>query len=93
MKKLFAVALVSVVVLAGCAARGVRVAEVKEEPGRYAAKSVSVNGVVTSSWGIPLVPFQLYNVDDGSDGRSPLSKCHDFPPKTLRVARIKSLAS
>ena len=66
MKKTFAVALVSVLLLAGCAARGVRVAELKDQPGRYATKSVSVNGVVTSSWGIPLVPFQLYNVDDGS---------------------------
>ena len=25
-----------------------------------------MHGVVTSSWGMPLVPFQFYNVDDGT---------------------------
>ena len=86
MKKAFAVALVSVLVLAGCAARGVRVAELKEEPGRYATKSISVNGVVTSSWGIPLVPFQLYNVDDGSGEITVLSRSgRGAPARGTRV--------
>ena len=25
-----------------------------------------MNGVVTSSWGLPLVPFRFYKVDDGT---------------------------
>ena len=89
MKKAFAVALVSVLVLAGCAARGVRVAELKEEPGRYATKSVSVNGVVTSSWGIPLVPFQLYNVDDGSGEITVLSRSGRGAPARGTKVQVK----
>ena len=44
----------SAVCVAGCAARGVRIAELKDQPGKYRHKTVSVTGVVTSSWGIPL---------------------------------------
>ena len=75
------VAIFSMFLLAGCAARGVRIAELKDQPTKYNTKSVSVTGVVTNSWGIPLVPFQLYKVDDGSgeitvvsrSGRAPTS--------------------
>ena len=54
--------------LSGCAMalRSPSVAELKFNPGRYQNKTVSINGVVTSSWGIPLVPFKLYKVDDGT---------------------------
>ena len=89
MKKVFAVALVSVLLLAGCAARSVRVAELKEEPGRYATKSISVNGVVTSSWGIPLVPFQLYNVDDGSGEITVLSRSGRGAPARGTKVQVK----
>src|SRR5688572_23607105 len=51
---------------AGCAARSVRIAELKNELDRYDDKTVTITGVVTSSYGIPLVPFQVYNLDDGS---------------------------
>ena len=60
MKQTLAVLVLAALVAGGCAARGVRVAELKDQPGRYYDKSVSVTGVVTSSWGIPLVPFQLW---------------------------------
>jgi hypothetical protein len=89
MKKTFAVALVSVVLLTGCAARGVRVAELKDEPGRYATKTVSVNGVVTSSWGLPLVPFQLYNVDDGSGEITVLSRSGRGAPARGTKVQVK----
>lgn len=86
MKRAFGVALLSALVIAGCAARGVRVAELKGEPGRYATKSVSVTGVVTTSWGLPLVPFQLYNVDDGSGQITVLSRSdRGVPAKGTRV--------
>jgi hypothetical protein len=53
--------------LSGCATFGnPSVAELKFNPGRYQNKTVAINGVVTSSWGIPLVPFKLYKVDDGT---------------------------
>jgi hypothetical protein len=60
------VALLGVLLISGCAARVVRIAELKDQPAKYGNQSVTVNGVVTRSWGIPLVPFQFYNVDDGS---------------------------
>ena len=85
MKSAFAVAVLAVLVLTGCAARGVRVAELKDQPAKYASKSVSVNGVVTSSWGVPLVPFQLYNVDDGSGEITVLSRSGRAPTRGTRV--------
>jgi hypothetical protein len=69
----------------GCAARGVRIAQLKDQPTKYATKSVSVTGVVTSSWGIPLVPFQLYNLDDGSGEITVLSRSGRTPARGTRV--------
>jgi hypothetical protein len=46
---------------------------------------VSVTGVVTSSWGIPLVPFQLYNIDDGSGEITVLSRSGGALTKGTRV--------
>jgi hypothetical protein len=85
MKKTLAVVILTVLVAAGCAARGVRVAELKDQPTKYATKSVKVTGVVTSSWGIPLVPFQLYNVDDGSGEITVLSRSSRTPARGTRV--------
>jgi len=77
LKKLAPLAL-SMALLAGCAT-GTRIAEIKYNPGKYQNRSVTVDGVVTSSWGVPLVPYKLYKIDDGSgevtvvanDGRAP----------------------
>ena len=85
MKRLFAVALLCAFVITGCAARGVRIAELKDQPTKYATKSVSVTGVVTNSWGIPLVPFQLYNVDDGSGEITVVSRSGRAPARGTRV--------
>ena len=84
MKKLAVVALLSAV-LAGCAARGVRVAELKDQPTKYATKTVSVTGVVTNSWGVPLLPLQLYNIDDGSGEITVVSQSGRVPAKGTRV--------
>ena len=95
MKRLFAIALLSAFVITGCAARGVRIAELKDQPTKYATKSVSVTGVVTSSWGIPLMPFQLYNVDDGSGEITVLSRSGRTPARGTRVegkGEVKELA-
>ena len=79
------VALVAALLISGCAARGVRVAELQDRPDRYEDKTVSVTGVVTSSWGVPLVPFQLYKVDDGSGEITVLSRTGRAPRKGARV--------
>lgn len=85
MKRALAVTLLTAFVITGCAARGVRIAELKDQPTKYATKSVSVRGVVTNSWGIPLVPFQLYNVDDGSGEITVLSRSGRTPARGTRV--------
>src|SRR5690349_3517402 len=53
-----------IVLVAGCGARQIRIAELKDQPTTYNEKAVRITGMVTSSFEIPLVPFQLYNVDD-----------------------------
>src|SRR5688572_12312773 len=79
---------VGAVLIAGCAARGVHVADLKDRPMKYEDKTVSITGVVTSSWGIPLVPFQLYKIDDGTGEITVLSQSGRSPSKGVRV-RVK----
>jgi hypothetical protein len=79
------VALVGALLITGCAARGVRIAELQDRPDKYDNKTVSVNGVVTTSFGVPLVPFQLYKVDDGSGEITVVSRGSRAPRKGSRV--------
>ena len=81
-----AFSLVVAAMVSGCAlmARRPSIAELKYNPGRYHDKTVAIDGVVTSSWGVPLVPFKLYKVSDGTgevtvvaqDGRTPTKGSH-----------------
>ena len=89
-------ALLGALLIAGCAARGVRIAELKDQPTKYDNKSISITGTVTSSWGIPLVPFQLYQVDDGSGEITVVSNSGRTPAKGTRVqvkGRINEFAT
>ena len=79
------VAFFGALLITGCAARGVRIAELKDRPDKYDHKTVSVNGVVTTSFGVPLVPFQLYKVDDGSGEITVVSRNSRAPRKGARV--------
>ena len=83
--RIFAVILATSLLVAGCAARSVRIAELKNDPSRYNDKSVRVTGMVTNSFGIPLVPFQLYNVDDGSGEISVVSRSGRAPARGTRI--------
>lgn len=76
--------------MSGCAMalRNPSVAELKFNPGRYQNKTVAINGVVTSSWGIPLVPFKLYKVDDGTGELTVVAQNGRIPTKGSRV-RVK----
>ena len=83
--------------LTGCslALRSPSVAELKYNPGRYQDRTVAVTGVVTSSWGLPLVPFRLYKVDDGTGELTVLSQGGRTPSKGSRVrvkGRVNDLA-
>ncbi len=85
-----------VVVLTGCAARRTSVAELKYNPGRYQDKTVAIDGVVTSSWGLPLVPFRFYKVDDGTGEVTVLAQGGRVPTKGARVrvkGRVEDIAT
>ena len=88
-KKLAPLAL-SLVVLGGCAITAVsthpKIADLKFNPGRYEHRSVTVDGVVTSSWGVPLLPFKLYKVDDGTGEVTIVSQDGRTPTKGARVS-------
>ncbi len=71
-----------------CALRAPDIAELKMNPGRYQDRSVRIDGVVTSSWGLPLVPFKLYRVDDGSGEVTVVSQHGSTPARGARV-RVK----
>ena len=72
--------------LAGCASMHPKIAELKYNPARYHDRSVTVNGVVTSSWGIPLLPFKLYKVDDGTGEVTVVAQDGRTPTKGARVS-------
>jgi hypothetical protein len=72
------------VILTGCAS-GASIAQVKTNPGRYVDKNVTVHGTVTSSWGLPLVPFKMYQVNDGTGEILVLSQHERTPSKGARV--------
>jgi hypothetical protein len=85
MKRALWVALLGAFLMTGCAARGVRIAELKDMPDKYDNKAVSITGTVTNSWGIPLVPFQLYSIDDGSGEITVVSQSGRAPVKGSRI--------
>jgi hypothetical protein len=74
----------------GCALslRNPDIADLQRHPGRYQDRTVSVSGVVTSSWGVPLVPFRMYKVDDGTGEVTILSQSSRMPAKGEHV-RVK----
>jgi DNA/RNA endonuclease YhcR with UshA esterase domain len=76
--------------LSGCAlaTRRTSIAELKYNPGRYQDRTVSVDGVVTSSWNVPLVPFKLYKVNDGTGEVTVVASNGRVPTKGARV-RVK----
>lgn len=86
------IALVGALLISGCAARGVRIADLRDQPGRYDNKSVSVSGTVTDSWGVPLVPFQMYRVDDGS-GEITVVSSSSRPPSKGQQVKVKGRVS
>jgi hypothetical protein len=69
-----------------CASAGNRsISEVQTNPGKFADRTVTVEGVVTTSWGIPLVPFKVYRINDGSGEMLVVSDGSRLPGKNARV--------
>ncbi len=93
------IALISCAALiSGCAltARRTTVQELKYNPGRYHDRTVAIDGVVTNSWGVPLVPFKMYKVDDGTGEVTVLSRGGRTPTRGARVrvtGRVSEVAT
>lgn len=64
------------IMLSACAGvlRNPDIGDVKRNAGHYADRTVTLDGTVTSSWGVPLLPFKLYKVDDGTGEMTVLSR-------------------
>lgn len=82
--RLLSIAMLSALVVAGCAS-SVRISELKGQPDKYQRKTVSISGTVTDAYGIPLLPFQLYKVDDGTGDITVVSRSTRTPSKGARV--------
>jgi hypothetical protein len=82
-----AATLVLVTGLSACAMslRNPHIADLRDNPGRYQHHTVSIDGVVTTSWGVPLVPFRFYKVDDGTGEVTVLSQGSRMPTRGARV--------
>jgi hypothetical protein len=87
MKKLMLALIIATAAISGaCASAGERsIAEVQTNPGKFHDKTVVVEGVVTSSWGLPMVPFKIYRVSDGSAEMLVVSDDDRVPGKNARV--------
>ena len=69
-----------------CASMGNRsISEVQTNPGKFHDKTVTVEGVVTTSFGIPLVPYKIFRVSDGSAEMLVISDDNRIPSKNARV--------
>lgn len=75
------------ITIGGCAVslRNPAIADLQRHPGRYQDHTVSISGVVTSSWGLPLVPYHFYKVDDGTGEVTVLSQGSRMPANGERV--------
>jgi hypothetical protein len=65
--------------------RNPHVADIRGNPGRYQNQIVSIDGVVTTSWSVPLAPYKMYKVDDGTGEVMVLSQGLRLPTRGARV--------
>lgn len=85
---LAALMVATVVLLGACALRSPSIAQLQQDPERFHDKTVRLEGTVTSSWGLPLVPFKLYRIDDGTGELTVVSQTSRIPTRGARV-RVK----
>ena len=83
---LLALALVATSAACALSLRNPHISDLQRNPGRYQNHSVSIDGVVTSSWGVPMMSY--YKVDDGTGEVTVLSQGLRVPTRGSRV-RVK----
>ena len=81
----FVLAMLALLTSAACAMRSPSIADLQYNPGRYYNHSVNVEGVVTSSWGVPLMPLKIYRISDSSGEVTVVSDGSRVPPRGARV--------
>ena len=62
------------------------IADVQRNAGHYADHTVTIDGTVTNSWGVPMVPFRFYQVQDGTGEMTVLSRSTSRIP--VRGSRV-----
>ena len=67
------------------------IGDVKRNAGHYADHTVTVDGTVTSSWGVPLLPFKLYKVEDGTGEITVLSRGGNRTPSRGNHVKVKGV--
>jgi hypothetical protein len=72
----------------GLGLRNPSIAELRSNPGRYYDRSVNIDGVVTSAWGVSLLPAKIYRVDDGTGELTVISRSGRPVTRGARV-RVK----
>ncbi|RPI51660.1 MAG: hypothetical protein EHM55_18390 [Acidobacteria bacterium] len=80
-------------IVSGCAGilRNPDIADVRQNSGHYSNRTVTVDGTVTSAWGVPLVPFKLYKVDDGTGEITVLSRAGNRTPVRGSHVKVKGV--
>jgi hypothetical protein len=81
--------LLTLSIVPACALRTPHISDLQQNPGHYQDRSVRIDGVVTSSWGVPLVPFRFYRVDDGTGEVTVLSQGSGRTPTTGARVSVK----
>ena len=80
-------------VVSGCAGllRNPDIADLKQNAGHYSDRTVTLDGTVTSAWGVPLVPFKMYKVDDGTGEMTVLSRGGNRTPIKGSHVKVKGV--
>ncbi len=87
------VALLFAAIVSGCAGilRNPDIAAVKQNAGHYSDRTVTLDGTVTSAWGVPFVPFKMYKVDDGTGEITVLSRGGNRTPVKGSHVKVKGV--
>jgi len=95
LSRVLVVALIAFSSACALSLRNARVADLQQHPGRYEDRTVTVDGIVTGSFGVSVLPFKYYKVDDGTGEIAVFSQGRRMPGKGEHVrvrGRVGSLA-